>query len=156
MDCPLKVAYWIARWCSQAGLNIPAIDLTLAKHLARLHLVIHPGELYELSEGDWQRLDDVVTGAVKKEAKRQLEESKNAEHTALLYGFRIDGVDADLSKRLVETFDRISRLRETKAEQLQAIEGVDECVAVAIHKWFRDSFNRKMLKILDRNGFRFD
>ena len=156
MDCPLKVAYWIARWCSQAGLNIPAIDLTLAKHLARLHLVIHPGELYELSEGDWQRLDDVVTGAVKKEAKRQLEESKNAEHTALLYGFRIDGVDADLSKRLVETFDRISRLRETKAEQLQAIEGVDECVAVAIHKWFRDSFNRKILKILDRNGFRFD
>ena len=156
MDCPLKVAYWIARWCSQAGLKIPAIDLTLAKHLARLHLVIHPGELYELSEGDWQRLDDVVTGAVKKEAKRQLEESKNAEHTALLYGFRIDGVDADLSKRLVETFDRISRLRETKAEQLQAIEGVDECVAVAIHKWFRDSFNRKMLKILDRNGFRFD
>ena len=104
MDCPLKEAYWIARWCSQAGLNIPAIDLTLAKHLARLHLVIHPGELYELSEGDWQRLDD-VTGAVKKEAKRQLEESKNAEHTALLFGFRIDGVDADLAKRLVETFD---------------------------------------------------
>ena len=155
MDCPLKVACWIARWCSQAGLNILAIDLPLAKRLAKLHLVIHPGELYELSEGDWQRLDD-VTGAVKKEAKRQLEESKNAEHTALLYGFRIDGVDADLAKRLVETFGRISRLRETKAEQLQAIEGVDECVAVAIRKWFRDSFNRKMLKILDRNGFRFD
>ena len=83
MDCPLKVAYWIARWCSQAGLNIPAIDLPLAKHLARLHLVIHPGELYELSEGDWRRLDD-VTGTVKKEAKRQLEESKNAEHTLSL------------------------------------------------------------------------
>ena len=99
---------------------------------------------------------DYVTGAVKKEAKRQLEESKNAEHTALLYGFRIDGVDAELAKRLVETFERISRLRETKAEQLQAIEGVDECVSVAICKWFRDSFNRKMLKILDRNGFRFD
>ena len=61
---PIKVAYWIARWC-QAGLNIPAIDLPLAKRLAKLHLVIHPGELYELSEGDWQRLDD-VTGAVKK------------------------------------------------------------------------------------------
>ena len=155
MDCPLKVAYWIARWCSQDGLNIPAIDLPLAKRLAKLHLVIHPGELYELREGDWQRLND-VTGAVKKEAKRQLEESKNAEHAALLYGFRIDGVDAELAKRLVETFDRISRLRETKAEQLQAIEGVDECAAVAIRKWFRDSFNRKMLKMLDRNGFRFD
>ena len=155
MDCPLKVAHWIARWCSQAGLNIPAIDLPLAKRLAKLHLVIHPGELYELCEGDWQHLDD-VTGAVKKEAKRQLEDSKYAENAALLYGFRIDGVDAKLAKRLVETFGRISRLRETKAEQLQAIEGVDECVAVAIRKWVRDSFNRKMLKILDRNVFHLD
>jgi len=135
-------------------MNIPAIKNEVAMHLAKLHLVIHPGELYELSEGDWQRVDG-LNDEDRNEIKRQLEDSKNASPSALLFGFRINGVNLLLSKRLVQRFKNHSRLRGSNIEELTMIEGVDAGTAMAIRRWFCDSFNKKMLKILERNGLRF-
>ena len=154
MDCPRKVAEWIIRWCCFDAMNIPAIKNEVAMHLAKLHLVIHPGELYELSEGDWQRVDG-LNDEDRNEIKRQLEDSKNASPSALLFGFRINGVNLLLSKRLVQRFKNHSRLRGANIEELTMIEGVDAGTAMAIRRWFCDSFNKKMLKILERNGLRF-
>ena len=155
MDCPQKVAEWILRWCGPDAVNIPAINDEIAMRLAKLQLVIHPGELYELSIGDWQRIDG-LSEQVQSEITYQLEESKNASPAALLYGYRIKGVDTRLAKRLVETFGNTSKLMETKPDQLATIAGVDVDTATVIRRWFRDTFNKKMLMMLERNGFRVD
>ena len=155
MDCPQKVADWIIRWCSPDGMNIPAIDESTAKRLAKLHWVIHPGELYELSPSDWLQVDGLSEQG-RDDIMQQLEESKNASPSSLLYGFRITGVDSRLAKRLVEAFENCSMLREVKPDKLTSVEGVDARVATAVRQWFKDSFNKKMLKMLERNGFRFN
>ena len=60
LDCPLKVAEWLVRWSSPEGVDIPALGQLEAAQLAGLRLVLHPGELYELGPGDWERLEGVL------------------------------------------------------------------------------------------------
>jgi len=154
LDCPLKVAEWLARWSSPEGVDIPALGQVEAAQLAGLRLVLHPGELYELGPGDWERLEDVVAGRLT-EIHAQLEASKSAEPSAVLYGLNLPGVDERLAKRLVTEFGGIDALRGAKPESLQTIDGIDEPLSFEIRRWFRDSVNLKALKMLEQNGFCF-
>jgi DNA ligase (NAD+) len=155
MDCPEKVAEWVIQWCAPDAMDIAAIGQAIASQLAKLGLIIHPGELYGLSDGDWERVEGVSEEQLA-EIKQQLDRSKPANSSALIYGFRIKGVDQRLAKRLGEEFTSISKLRETKPDHLTTIEGIGEESASAIRRWFRDSFNKKMLKMLEREGFNLD
>jgi len=154
LDCPLKVAEWLVRWSSPEGVDIPALGQLEAAQLAGLRLVLHPGELYELGPGDWERLEDVVAGRLT-EIHAQLEASKSAEPSAVLYGLNLPGVDERLAKRLVTEFGGIDALRGAKPESLQTIDGIDEPLSFEIRRWFRDSVNLKALKMLEQNGFCF-
>ena len=155
MDCPEKVAEWVIQWCAPDAMDIAAIGQAIASQLAKLGLIIHPGELYGLSDGDWERVEGVSEEQLA-EIKQQLDRSKPANSSALIYGFRIKGVDQRLAKRLGEEFTSISKLQETKPDHLTTIEGIGEESASAIRRWFRDSFNKKMLKMLEREGFNLD
>ena len=64
-------------------------------------------------------------------------------------------IDECLAKRLVAAFGDIDALRVAKPELLRAIDGVNEPLALEIRRWFRDSVNRKALKMLEENGFSF-
>ena len=155
LDCPLKVTEWLLRWCSPEAVNIPALGQAEAEHLAGLRLVLHPGELYELGQGDWDRLDGVSAGQLA-EIHSQIEDSKSAKPGALLHGLRLPGVSGDLAKRLVNEFGSIDALRDAKPKSLQEIDGVDESLAFGVRRWFRDSINRQALKKLEQNGFSFN
>ena len=154
LDCPIKVAQWITRWCSPEAVDIPALDRVRLEQLARHRLVLHPGELYELSQGDWDQLEGVSVGQLT-EIQGQMQSSKSAEQSALLFGLRLPGVDTNLAKRLIGMFGSIDKLRETKPGQLQQAGELSEQQAVEIRRWFRDSVNRKALQMLEQNGFRF-
>lgn len=154
LDCPLKVAEWIIRWCSPEAANIPALGQAEAGQLANLRLVLHPGELYELGQGDLDRLEGVSVDQLA-DIQGQMEGSKSAEPSAVLYGLNLPGVDERLAKCLIEAFSSIDGLRVSKPERLQQIEGIDEQQCVEIRRWFRDSVNRQALQMLEQNGFRF-
>jgi NAD-dependent DNA ligase len=154
LDCPIKVAEWLLRWCSSEGVDIPALGQAEAAQLAGLRLVLHPGELYELGPGDWERLEGVTSEQLE-DIRRQIAGSKSANPSAVLYGLYLPKIDEFLAKRLVVAFGDIDALREAEPELLQAIDGVDEPLALEIRHWFRDSVNRKALKMLEENGFSF-
>jgi len=154
LDCPIKVARWIAHWCSPDAVNIPALDQARVEQLARHRLVLHPGELYELSQGDWDRLEGISVAQLT-EIQGQMENSKLTKPSALLFGLHLPGVDANLAKRLIEAFASIDKLREAKPEQLQQAGELSEQQAIEIRRWFRDSVNRQALQMLEQNGFRF-
>ena len=152
LDCPLKVAEWIIRWCSPEAANIPALGQAEAGQLAKLRLVLHPGELYELGQGDWDRLEGVSADQLA-DIQGQMEGSKSAEPSAVLYGLNLPGVDERLAKRLIEAFSSIDGLRVSRPERLQQIEGIDEQQCVEIRRWFRDSVNKQALTMLEQNDF---
>jgi DNA ligase (NAD+) len=152
LDCPLKVAEWIIRWCSPEAANIPALGQAEAGQLANLRLVLHPGELYELGQGDWDRLEGVSADQLA-DIQGQMEGSKSAEPSAVLYGLNLPGVDERLAKRLIEAFSSIDGLRVSRPELLQQIEGIDERQCVEIRRWFRDPVNKQALTMLEQNDF---
>ena len=116
--------------------------------------MLHPGELYELRQGDWDQLEGVSAGQLT-EIQGQMQSSKSTEPSALLFGLRLPGVDSNLGKQLIGMFGSIDKLRETKPEQLQQAGELSEQQAVEIQRWFRDSVNRQALQMLEQNGFRF-
>ena len=152
LDCPLKVAEWIIRWCSPQAANIPALGQAEAGQLANLRLVLHPGELYELGQGDWDRLEGVSADQLA-DIQGQMEGRKSAEPSAVLYGLNLPGVDERLAKRLIEAFSSIDGLRVSRPERLQQIEGIDERQCVEIRRWFRDPVNKQALRMLEQNDF---
>ena len=154
LDCPIKVAEWLQRWCSPGAVNIPALGQEEVEQLAGLRLVLHPGELYELGPGDWDRLGGVSAGH-RAEIHGQLEASKSAGPSAVLYGLNLPGVDERQAKRLAEAFNSVDGLRLSKPEQLRQVECIGHRQADEIARWFRDSVNKKALKMLEQNGFRF-
>lgn len=152
LDCPLKVAEWIIRWCSPEAANIPALGQAEAGQLANLRLVLHPGELYELGQGDWDRLEGVSADQLA-DIQGQMGGSKSAEPSAVLYGLNLPGVDERLAKRLIEAFSSIDGLRVSRPARLQQIEGIDEQQCVEIRRWFRDPVNKQALTMLEQNDF---
>ena len=154
LDCPLKVTEWLLRWCSTKGVHIPVLGQAEIAQLARLRLVLHPGELYELGPGDWERIEGVASAQLVA-IQQQLDGSKAAKASAVLYGLNLPGVDECLAKRLIWTFGDIDAIRATKLDLLIEIDGISESLALEIHRWFRDSVNRKALKMLEENGFSF-
>ena len=152
LDCPLKVAEWIIRWCSPEAANIPALGQAEAGQLAKLRLVLHPGELYELGQGDWDRLEGVSADQLA-DIQGQMEGSKSAEPSAVLYGLNLPGVDERLAKRLIEAFSSIDGLRVSRPERLQQVEGIDERQCVEIRRWFRAPVHKQALTMLEQNDF---
>ena len=152
LDCPVKVFEWITHWCSPEAAKIPALGQVKAGQLAKLRLVLHPGELYELAQGDWDQLEGVSAEQLA-DIQGQMEGSKSAEPSAVLYGLKLPGVDERLAKHLIEVFSSIDGLRVSKPERLQQIEGIDEQQCVEIRRWFRDSVNNQALIMLEQNGF---
>ena len=152
LDCPVKVSEWITRWCSPEAAKIPALGQAKAGQLAKLRLVLHPGELYELAQGDWDQLEGVSAEQLA-DIQGQMEGSKSAEPSAVLYGLNLPGVDERLAKRLIEAFSSIDGLRVSRPERLQQIEGIDERQCVEIRRWFRDPVNKQALRMLEQNDF---
>ncbi len=155
LDCPIKVAERLVHWCSPEAVNIPTLGQATIEKLAKLRLVLHPGELYELSPGDWAQIDG-LPAPQHSAIQTQMEASKSAKPSALLYGLRLPGVSGSLAKRLVEKFGHIGALQDAKPKAIQEIAGVDEALASGIRQWFCDSVNKRALKTLERNGFNFD
>ena len=154
MDCPIKVAEWIIRWCWPEAANIPSLGQQEAGQLAKLRLVLHPGELYELQQGDWDRIEGLSADQLS-DIQEQMDASKSTEPSAVLYGLRVPGLDVKLSRRLIREFQSIDKLREAKREAVLKIDGIDESLAAEIRRWFRDSVNKRTLAMLEQNGFRF-
>ena len=155
MDCPVEVASWIMMWASPVAANISILDDKTTLKLAQYNLVIHPADLYNLSESDWlqiQTMDKIKIGKI----MQQLNQSKSMDAKSLLYGFRIKGMDLEMAKNLTNKFQSISKIRELKIESLMTVDRISEETAFNIKRWFKDSFNKKMLKALDKYGFQLD
>ena len=151
----MEVASWVMQWASPEAANIPILNEFLALKLARRNLIIHPADLYKLTESDWQQLlgnDEIKL----KKLMQYIESSKKMTPESLVYGFRIKGVDYIVAKDLMTKFSTISKLRVMKIEELITVASLSKETAFIIRQWFRDSFNKRMLKILDAEGFNLD
>ncbi|MDR3571011.1 MAG: NAD-dependent DNA ligase LigA [Candidatus Pacebacteria bacterium] len=124
------------------GLGKRTVDLLLDQALIQQY-----DDIFTLKEGDVLELE----GFAEISAKKLIESIARAcepDMYRLIVGLSIPHVGEETAILLAQTFGSFDKLSKASVEELQAIEGVGDIVAQAVHDWFRDRHNAALLERL--------
>jgi DNA ligase (NAD+) len=112
-----------------------------------------PADIYALSADQLEQLPGF------KEKKIQnlltgIEASKNRLLWRLLVALNIPHVGSHTAQVLAEAFGSIDKLMSASVEDLEAVEEIGPIVAQAVHDWFQDRENARLVEKLRRAGIR--
>jgi DNA ligase (NAD+) len=86
--------------------------------------------------------------------RSSIEASRDRELWRLLVALSIPHVGGHVAGVLADAFGSIDALQKARVEDLEAVEEIGPIVARAVHDWFRNSDNRKLLQKLRKSGVR--
>jgi len=124
------------------GLGKKTVDLLLENNLIQ-----HFDDIFTLEEGDLLALPGFAEVSAKKLIK-SIKKSIHTELSRLIVGLSIPHVGEETAILLAQKFRTIHALAATSADELNLIPGVGDIVAKAVHEWFRDKENKKMVERL--------
>lgn len=149
-DCPAKKVKSFALFVSRDALNIDGLsEATLEKFIAKgfIHKL---GDIFRLE----QYKDEIVAmeGFGQKSydnLMQSIEKSKDTTLVRILYGLGIAGIGLANAKVLCKHFDYdVTKIAEATKEDISAIEGMGDVLALAIVEWFSKEENKEILSDL--------
>jgi DNA ligase (NAD+) len=130
------------------GLGKKTVDLLLEKGLIQ-----HFDDIFTLEEGDVLALEGFAEVSARKLIE-SVKKSREVELARLIVGLSIPHVGEETAALLAQEFRTIDALAKASGEKLNAIEGIGNIMAKAVHEWFRNKDNlaliarlKKVLKI---------
>jgi DNA ligase (NAD+) len=111
--------------------------------------VTDPADIYSLTEEHLAQLPGFKEKSISNLLK-SIEASKDRPLWRLLVALSIPHVGSTVARLLADAFPSIDALQEASVEDLEAEEGIGPIVARAVHNWFHDRENRKLLEKLRR------
>lgn len=126
------------------GLGKKTVDLLLEKGLIQ-----HFDDIFTLEAGDVLPLEGFAEVSANK-LIASIQKSRTVEFARLLVGLSIPHVGEETAILLAETFRTVEALTKTSEEELNAIDGVGDIVAHAVHAWFRDKTNKALMARLKK------
>ncbi len=121
------------------GLGKSTVDLLLEKGLVQ-----HFDDIFTLEEGDVLGLEGFAELSAKK-LIASIQKSSTVELSRLIVGLSIPHVGEETAILLAKTFRTIDKLAEASEEKLNAVDGVGDIVAHAVHAWFRGKDNKALI-----------
>ena len=152
-DCPAKKVKAFSLFVSRDALNIEGLsEATLEKFIAKgfIHKL---GDIFRLEE----HKDEIVSmegfGTKSYDNLMQsIEKAKDTKLVRILYGLGIAGIGLANAKVLCKHFDYdIEKIMAASKEDISAIEGMGDVLALAIVEWFAKDENRDVLADLLEN-----
>jgi DNA ligase (NAD+) len=151
--CPSQNIEWLFAFASRGAMDIDGLGYKTALLLLDMGWVKDPADLYTLTAEQLAQLP----GFKEKKIENLLsgiEASKDRPLWRLLVALNIPHVGSHTAQVLADAFGSIDALRKAKVEDLEAVEEIGPIVAEAVHAWFHDPGNRKLLDKLKRRGVR--
>ena len=121
------------------GLGKKTVDLLLENGLIQ-----HFDDIFTLTEGDVQPLEGFAEVSSKKLIE-SIQRSRNVELARLLVGLSIPHIGEETAILLAQEFRSLEGLMHASTEELNAIDGMGDIMARAVHEWFHDKENLKLL-----------
>ncbi len=121
------------------GLGKKTIDLLLEHGLVQ-----HFDDIFTLKEGDTLALPGFAEVSAKKLIE-SIQKSRRVELARLLTGLSIPHIGEETALLLAQEFRTLDRLARAKQEELNAIGGVGDIMAKAVHEWFHDKTNLALI-----------
>ncbi len=126
------------------GLGKKTVDLLLENGLIQ-----HFDDIFTLTEGDVLPLEGFAEVSAKKLIE-SIERSREVELARLLVGLSIAHIGEETAILLAQEFRTIDALASASEEKLNAIDGMGDIMAHAVHEWFHDKENLKLLARLKK------
>ena len=151
--CPSQNIEWLFAFASRGAMDIDGLGYKTGMLLLDMGWVNDPADIYRLTAEHLaqlpgfkeKKIDNLLSG---------IERSKDRPLWRLLVALNIPHVGSHTAQVLSDAFGSIDALRKATVEDLAAVEEIGPIVAKAVHAWFHDTGNRRLLDKLKRAGVR--
>jgi DNA ligase (NAD+) len=154
VDCPARLKESILHFASRKVMNIEGLGDALVTQLLERQLLTSVAGIYSLDEEQLLQLERVG----KKSAQSllaEIENSKKAPLNRVLFALGIRFVGERTAQLLAEAFGSMDALMAASVEELERVDEVGPRVAQAIHEFFAEEKNRKLVEKLRQAGLTF-
>ncbi|HVM12691.1 MAG TPA: NAD-dependent DNA ligase LigA [Actinomycetota bacterium] len=151
--CPSQNIEWLFHFASRGAMDIEHLGYKTGMALMDRGWVKDPADVYALTAERLAELPGFKEKAIAN-LLAAIEGSKDRPVWRLLVGLNIRHVGSTVAQMLTDAFPSIDDLAAASVEELEAVEGIGPIVARAVHDWFRDRTNRRLLEKLRAAGVR--
>jgi DNA ligase (NAD+) len=151
--CPSQNIEWLFHFASRGAMDIEHLGYKTGLLLIDRGWVSDPADVYSITDQQLAELPGFKEKSIAN-LRASIEASRDRELWRLLVALSIPHVGGHVARVLAEAFGSIDALRKASVEDLEAVEEIGPIVARAVHRWFADRGNRKLLDKLRKAGVR--
>ena len=154
--CPEKVKRQIAYFVSRDAMNISGLGDKIVEKFIELEKIKTVVDIYSLKNyrKELENLDKMGQKSVDN-LINNIEASKNRDFSKVLYALGIPFIGKFNANLLTKTFKNIENLKNQSIENLLAVKGIGEKVAIAVNAFLNDEINWKIITDLQNIGLQF-
>jgi len=154
--CPEKVKRQIAYFVSRDAMNISGLGDKIVEKFIELGKIKTIVDIYSLEKyrEELENLEKMGQKSVDN-LINSIESSKNRDFSKVLYALGIPFVGKFNANLLTKTFKNIENLKNQSIENLLAVKGIGDKVAVAVNTFLNDENNWKIITDLKNIGLQF-
>ena len=154
--CPEKVKRQIAYFVSRDAMNISGLGDKIVEKFIELGKIKTIVDIYSLKKyrEELENLEKMGQKSIDN-LINSIESSKNRDFSKVLYALGIPFVGKFNANLLTKTFKNIENLKNQSIEDLLAVKGIGDKVAVAVNTFLNDEDNWKIITDLKNIGLQF-
>ena len=154
--CPEKVKRQIAYFVSRDAMNISGLGDKIVEKFIELGKIKTIVDIYSLKKyrEELENLEKMGQKSVDN-LINNIESSKNRDFSKVLYALGIPFVGKFNANLLTKTFKNIENLKNQSIENLLAVKGIGDKVALAVNTFLNDENNWKIITDLQNIGLQF-
>ena len=154
--CPEKVKRQIAYFVSRDAMNISGLGDKIVEKFIELGKIKTIVDIYSLEKyrEELENLEKMGQKSVDN-LINSIDSSKNRDFSKVLYALGIPFVGKFNANLLTKTFKNIENLKNQSIENLLAVKGIGDKVAIAVNTFLNDENNWKIITDLQNIGLQF-
>ena len=151
--CSSQNIEWLFHFASRGAMDIEHLGYKTGYAMIERGWISDPADIYAITDEQLAELPGFKEKSIAN-LRASIEASKDRPLWRLLVGLSIPHVGSHVAQVLATAFVSIDALEKASLEELEAVEEIGPIVARAVHRWFRDRTNVKLLKKLRKAGIR--
>jgi DNA ligase (NAD+) len=151
--CPSQNVEWLFHFAGRGGMDIEHLGYKTGFALIDRGWIKDPADVYSITDQQLAELPGFKEKSIAN-LRVSIEASRDRELWRLLSALSIPHVGSHMAQVLADAFGSIDKVQDASVADLEAVEEVGPIVARAVHAWFHDRGNRRLLDKLRKSGIR--
>jgi DNA ligase (NAD+) len=152
-DCPAIKREGIYHFISRNAFNMDGIGPRLIDQLMDAALIKDAADLFFLKKEDFLNLDRFAEKSAEN-AFDSIRVKKKISLNKFIYSLGIPHVGEETGFVLAKKFKKLSAIESASLESLRSVPDIGPVVGESIWRWFKQTYNQRMLKKLEKAGLR--